>query len=464
MILVIDDDHGFRSSLVDALTHWGHEVREADSLSSGRDVLEASAVDLVLLDNQLGDGLGVTLLPELLDDGGTTDVIMITAYPALQLAVDAMRKGVSDFIVKPFELSELRVVVERTLESRHLRRQVRHFRRVQRAEADELLGHSEAMCRMREHIDRIAGVNTPVLVIGETGTGKELVARAIHQRSPRHDNPMVTVNCSALPESLLESELFGHEAGAFTGAHHAYEGVFERAHGGTLFLDEIGEMKPELQARLLRVVEGQSFRRVGGKREISVDVRIIAATNRDLEDAIEEGRFRQDLYFRLSAFPIRTPPLREREGDIVLLAEAFVGQFSRSLGKSRLQFSPRATELLTQYSWRGNVRELRHIVERAAILCDGDTITQAELPPELSHPGIAIQAFAPTSGAVLPLAEIENIYIRLVLDHADGNVSEAARLLGITRNTIKSRLARERQTETDEQTGGDDDTATRNAS
>ena len=442
MILVIDDDDGFRSSLVDALRHRGHNVLEADSLACGRSILDSAAVDLVLLDNQLDDGHGVTLLPDLQDTDDEIDVIMITAYPAVQLAVEAMRGGAADFIVKRFELPELHAVIDRTLESRRLRRQVRSFRRVQRASANELLGQSPPMRLLHEQVDRVAGFNTPVLIVGESGTGKELVARAIHQRSERSDHPMVTVNCSALPESLLESELFGHEAGSFTGAQQTHEGVFERAHGGTLFLDEIGEMKPELQSRLLRAVEGLPFRRVGGKREITADARIVAATNRDLDTAIAEGRFRQDLYFRLSAFPIRTPPLRERGDDIALLADAFLDQIGRSLGR-RMSFAPEAMTLLGRYAWRGNVRELRHVVERAAILCDRETISPADLPVELAYPDPLLDDLRPVLGNVRPLSEIENSYIRQVVDLAGGNISEAARLLGITRNTIRARLARD---------------------
>ena len=445
MLLIIDDDASFRRSLVGALTHQGYEVAEADSAAAGLEYLETHAVDLVLLDNHLGDKTGVEILPTLRQADESVDVILVTAYPEIRLAVEAMRLGAADFVVKPFELAELFLAVERVLETRRLRRELKRYEREGALANSDMLGDSPAMRELQTRITRIAPANAPVLICGETGTGKELVARALHHQSRRSSGPIVTVNCSAFSETLLESELFGHEKGAFTGAHSAREGVFEMANGGTLFLDEIGELRMDFQARLLRVVEGLPFHRLGGRREIVVDVRIVAATNRDLPAAIKAGSFREDLWFRLNALPIEMPPLRERVGDVALLAGAFLQRAAQGIGRPGMRLSNDAMDCMTSYAWPGNVRELRSVIDRLAILHDGDLIGPDALPPEIRQatPDSVHIGATTAAGRIPTLAELESAHVRDVLSRVDGNISEAARVLGVSRNTIRSRLSTE---------------------
>jgi DNA-binding NtrC family response regulator len=353
-----------------------------------------------------------------------------------------MREGAHDFIVKPFELDELHLCVERALEAKALRRDVRRLERerMSRAETTEILGESPAIRQVREQIRLVSEADTPVLIVGETGTGKELVADSIQRQSKRANGPLVKVNCSAFSEPLLESELFGHEKGAYTDAKEAREGVFEMADGGTLFLDEIAEMKAGLQAKLLRVVEGQPFHRVGGRREIRTDVRVVAATNRNLPSLIQAGGFREDLYFRLNVFRIVVPPLRDRARDVVLLARYYLDRAASSLNKGPLRFSPPVETLLVEYGWPGNVRELKNVMERAAILCTGEEVGLAHVPVELQAESFLKRAATTNAGVFPTLEEIERRYVAHVVEQLGGNLSEAARVLGIARNTLKTRL------------------------
>ena len=444
-VLIVEDDTGLRESVAHALTRAGHTVYEADSLATAGARLDEAVVDVVLLDNQLADGYGTALLERVHNLGDSIGVIMVTAYPDIRVAIGAMREGVRDFIIKPFELTDLKRSVSRLLEEQKLRRDVRRLERERHRPdvSNGLPGACEAIASLNANIARVAAVDTPVLVIGETGTGKELVANAIHDQSLRAGNAIVTVNCSAFSDQLLESELFGHEKGAFTGATESHEGVFEMADGGTLFLDEIGEMKPELQSKLLRVVEGQSFRRLGGKREIQTDVRVVAATNRELQRAIRNGEFREDLYFRLSAFPIRVPPLRERGNDVMMLARVFLRRACTASARLLPEINDGAGKMLMEHHWPGNVRELRNVIERAAILCEGSTIGPEHLPNGMNTSGISSpDHWVDNEEGLPPLADVEMDYIRHVLGVVNGNRSRAAQILGIARNTLRARLNR----------------------
>jgi len=442
VMLIVEDDDGLRPALERSFARRGHTVLCAASVARAGELLRAQNIDLILLDIQLPDGSGLEVLKIARNLDEEILVVMMTAFAEVKTVVHAMKEGARDFVVKPFELEELHLVVERTIEARELRRKVRRLEHEQssRAEAAEILGASPIIERLRDQIRKVAPATTPVLVVGETGTGKELVADSVHRLSGRVDGPLVKMNCSAFSEQLLESELFGHEKGAFTDAKEARAGLFELAEGGTLFLDEISEMKPGLQAKLLRVVEGQPFRRVGGRREIRTNVRIVAATNRDLPARIRSGDFREDLYFRLKVFQIDTPPLRARGRDIVLLARFLLGRSAQALRKGELRLTPAAEEILLAYHWPGNVRELRNVMERAAILCEKNALGAEHLPGELQAASFVRRQEAPGTGALPELAEIERQYIAHVVASAGGNLSEAARILGIARNTLKAKL------------------------
>jgi DNA-binding NtrC family response regulator len=445
-ILIVEDDAGVRTSLEKSMKRRGYDVHAVATVGEAKAVLVDRDVDLVLADMKLPDGSGLEVLAHAREAGADTVVVVVTAFPDMRSAVHAMREGAHDFIVKPFELDELHLCVERALEAKALRRDVRRLERESRRHADEgeILGESAAIAVVRDQIRKVAEADTPVLVVGETGTGKELVADSIRRQSRRAGGPLVKVNCSAFSEQLLESELFGHEKGAYTDAKEAREGLFEMAEGGTLFLDEIAEMKPGLQAKLLRVVEGQPFHRVGGRREIRTDVRIIAATNKDVPSLIRNGGFREDLYFRLNVFRIVVPPLRDRGADVVLLARSFLDRSAASLGKGPLRFSPDVERMLLDYPWPGNVRELRNVMERAAILCGGDEVGLAHVPVELQAESFIKRTTAAGQSTAIPtLEEIERRYVAHVVALSGGNLSEAARTLGIARNTLKARLAGE---------------------
>ena len=440
-MLIVEDDMGLRPALEEFFGRRDFDVTGTGTVADSVRVLEELSVAVVLLDIQLPDGSGLEVLRRAIDIDPETAVIMMTAFPEIKTAVKSMQEGAMDFVVKPYDVAELKLAVNRALELRSLRRSVQrldHEKR-SRGESSEILGESPAIQRLRGEIAKVAEADSPVLITGPTGTGKELVADAIHSGSRRSGSPLVKVNCSAFSEHLLESELFGHEKGAFTDAKEARAGFFEMADGGTLFLDEISEMKPGLQAKLLRVVEGQPFRRVGGNREIRTDVRVLAATNRRLEESVKRGEFREDLYFRLNVFQLRVPPLEERGEDVILLAQFFLDRSVRALRKARLTLSPESKELLQAYHWPGNVRELRNVMERAAILCEEPEVTPASLPHELQSTGFVKQRARTGAGDLPSLADIERQYIDHVTRLVDGNISEASRILGISRNTLKAK-------------------------
>ena len=449
-VLVVDDELALRKSLKQRLEEEGATVETADSVASARKALAESDWDLVILDHRLPDGTGLALLEEQKRAGASAAFLMMTAYSSTQDAVRAIKIGASDYLLKPFDLEELVLVAETALENVALRVEVDRLRARERTGPESIVGTSAAMGELRALVQRVAqsGART-ILITGPSGTGKDVVARAIHFASPESDRPFLNITCTALPEALLESELFGHEKGAFTDAKQQKRGLIEEADGGTVFLDEIGDMPLSLQAKLLRFLESKSFRRVGGLREIKVDVRVIAATHRDLAAAIEKGAFRGDLYYRLNVIPIEIPPLAERPEDVVPLLDHFVQHYARELKKEMQGFDAAARAVLERHSWPGNVRELRNCVERAVLLAAGPVLTVSDLPPDvrrLAAPAPAAGAGAATgpgaAGIVLPergvvLDELLKSLLDQALVRCNGNKSRAAELLGIHRDQVR---------------------------
>ena len=423
----------------------GYEVVTADTAASGVARARELSPAVVFLDLRLPDGDGLSVLRTLKSENGEdTAVIVMTAFGEISTAVEAMRLGAYDYLKKPFDFDELEVLVGRALDTTRLRRQVGEIRQErQRAYAfDNIVGESDKIKQVLHLVERVAQSDAAtVLVRGENGTGKDLVARAIHYHSRRAEGPFLDLSCTAMPETLLESELFGHEKGAFTDAKALKRGLLELADGGTLFLDEVGDMPLVSQAKFLRVIETRQFKRLGGVVDQHVDIRIIAATNADLEAAVRNGRFREDLYYRLKVIPIALPPLRERPGDIPLLLQHFMAKYNVEFRKNFRHVSDDALKLLVTYSWPGNVRELRNLLERILILERGDTILPEHLPPEIASPGPAggpARFTLPPHG--IRLEDVEMDFVRQALKMADGNQTRAAHLLGISRDALRYRL------------------------
>ncbi len=442
-LLVVDDERSLRFSIGEWARDEGYAPLEA---ATGREALEAvreRGVDAVILDLKLGDEDGLRVLRELRDLDASLPVVMLTGHGTVEQAVRAIQLGAYDFMLKPPDLGHLGVVLDRALEHARLRQEVSRLRE-SAAGRVEIVGSSDGLKGALSRLERAAKASSStVLIHGETGSGKELMARYLHDKSARAGGPFVELNCSAIPEQLLESELYGHERGAFTDAKRFRKGVFELADRGTLFLDEIGVMAPQLQAKLLRVLETRTFRRVGGAVDITVDVRVVAATHRDLTRLVSEGRFREDLYFRLNVVPVVVPPLRERTSDIPPLAEHFVARFCRELGRPTARLHPGALERMQAYRWPGNVRELRNVIERVVLLEADDEIRAEHLPPEMSASagprGTGGGEPFPT-GVVRPLADVEKMAIEHALRVCDGNKTRAATLLGIARQTLRTKL------------------------
>jgi len=381
-VLVVDDEEAARRFVSGALSDAGFEALEADSLAKANQALDAGAADIVLLDVFLPDGSGLSLLDRIAHDNPSPPVILMTAFGEVEIAVEAMKKGAQDFLQKPLDLTRMLQAVERCREIVALRRELALLRQSSRPGVDWVVGETAAMQRAYKEAQRAAAAAVSVLITGETGTGKEVLAQAIRAMGPRADKPFIPINCAALPETMIESELFGHEAGAFTGATKRKPGLIEVADGGILFLDEISSTKAEMQVKLLRVLDEHRFRRVGGVTEITVDVQIIAASNRDLAAMMKAGTFRDDLYFRLKVVDLHLPPLRERVGDLSALVGAFIRQTNLSTGNNISGMTPRALEALKAYAWPGNIRELRHLVERVMLFCDDEVIDLGHLPAE----------------------------------------------------------------------------------
>ena len=452
-ILVVDDDQAIRWTLREALQSWGFTPLEAGSVAEALAQFKTDVPTAVLLDIDLPDGSGLDVLREIKREYPDVIVIMITGNVQLENTISALRGGAYDFIGKPIKLEELRVTIRNAVEARHLRREVEQVRKERAREFNFrlIVGESPAMKKMLSLAAKVAESEvSSVLLQGESGTGKDLVAKAIHYGSQRAERPFVAINCAALPATLIDSELFGYEKGAFTDAKSRKEGLFEQAEGGTLLLDEIGELELSLQAKLLRVLEEGAFRRVGGLKDIPLDVRVLAASNRDLKTESEAGRFRLDLYYRLSIIQIDIPPLRERGDDVLLLSQYYISTIGTRLKRNKkiTGLSPETIDVFRKYNWPGNVRELRNVIERALILEDSELITTEYLPGGLmtqarpSAPGGASQSstqFAlPPQGISLDEAELS--FVRQAIERSGGNQTRAAELLGISRDQLRYRL------------------------
>lgn len=450
-ILVVDDERLVRWSLQQKFEQWGYNVSLAEDGAGALARIQLDNPDLVTLDVKLPDTTGIDVLKELRQRNLQIPVIVITAFGVVDDAVRSLKLGAYDFIEKPINFEKLENAVRNALETRRLRTEVARAQEIQRSEfsVDRIVGVSEHTREIRDLIKKVAASEaSTILIQGESGTGKDLVAHAIHYESVRRERPFFAINCAAIPETLMESELFGHEKGAFTDARAQKRGMFEIADGGTLFLDEVSEMTLGMQAKLLRVLEGQSFRRVGGVKNITVDVRVIVASNRNLEEAVRTSKFRQDLYFRLAIIPVLLRPLREHKEDIPPLIEHFIAHYNEKFRKSIQGLTKEAEELLLKYDWPGNIRELKNAIERVMILAEGNRISARYLPIRISEGGIMPVPMAEThaDGAVqlppdgISLYHVEKELIRQALDRARGNKTTAARLLRITRDTLRYKV------------------------
>jgi len=450
-ILIVDDEPRMCQVLSLLAGRWGYDVRTASNGKEALSLMEEFPAELVLSDLKMPVMTGDELLREIRSRHSETIVVMMTAHATVRSAVDAMKAGAYDYIMKPFDNDELRLVLKRALDHRDLRSENKSLRRElgSRFAPGNIIGESEPMQRVLEMIDRVGPTKATVLISGESGVGKELVARAIHQRSTRSSQPFVALNCAALTETLLESELFGHEKGSFTGATRTHQGKFEEADGGTIFLDEIGETSNPFQTKLLRVLQEGTLVRVGGNDSIHVDVRVIAATNRDLSKLVEEKRFREDLFYRLQVVPLEIPPLRTRPGDVEILADHFISKACQENGLPRKELTPAAAKALRSHEWRGNVRELENSIERAVILTQGEVIDAGDLMLGPMAPG------GPRSGAELvpdeamgdwPLSqfvdEMSRRHVLRVLDARQWRKQEAADALGVDRATLYRMIKR----------------------
>jgi len=439
-ILIADDETAITEALSDMLQMEGYKTSVAENGKKALELIHSEAYELVLVDLMLPDVTGLEILEEIKKEGLSTEVIIITGKGTIDTAVEAMKAGAYDYLTKPVEPNRLRSIIPRALEHQNLIQTNKQLQKTieQLSGFEDMIGQHEKMVKVYQLIESVADTTANVFITGESGTGKELVARAIHRKSSRSEGPFVAVNCSALPGEILENELFGHEKGAFTGALNSKAGCFEMADGGTLFLDEIGDMPSNIQSKLLRALEERSFRRLGGSKEIKVDVRVIAATNRDVQKAMKEGTLREDLYFRLSVVDIELPPLRERMSDLNPLLEKFLLMFNEKNNKNVKGFSRECLDLFRKYQWPGNVRELKNLVERAVILCDSDTIELRHLPKHIFQFGTADDSESIQVGK--PLHEIEKQVIFKTLEQTGNNKTKAAQLLGISLKTLHNKL------------------------
>jgi DNA-binding NtrC family response regulator len=442
-VLVVDDEPAERDGLARMVGQWGYEVETASSGEEALSLIESQHPAVVLTDLVLPEMDGLTLLQKLRETGRPPIVLLVTGHGTVESAVEAMRHGAFDYLTKPVDATRLQVLLEKSIEQESLSREVNFLRHQlrQKGSFGQLVGQSKSMQEVYRWIELAATSTAPVLVYGESGTGKELVARTIHDLSNRRSKPFVAINCAAIPETLIESELFGHERGAFTGATERRLGCFELADGGTLFLDEIAEMDSNTQAKLLRVLQEGNFRRVGGgKQEIQVDVRVVAATNRVPSDAIQANQLREDLFYRLNVFSIKLPPLRERKDDIPLLVKTFIEEFNRQDNRQVRGVSGEAERELERYGWPGNVRELRNVVQRAVVL-SGTGVIDAEHLPENILRAVA-PAPAAARGSIVPIREMERDAILRALEETHQDKRRAAQLLGISLKTLYNKLAK----------------------
>lgn len=438
VVLVVDDDNAHRTMLRTLLSGWGYEITEADDGDTAIEKAREQPFDLILVDIRMIRVSGIEALEEIKSFNPAIPVIIMTAYSSVETAVEALKKGAYDYLTKPLNFDELKLAMERAMDHKQLKEENRllkeslgiHF------DSQNIIGRSDSMVKLLEVVAQVAPSDATVLITGESGTGKELIAGAIHFNSTRKEGPFIKLNCSAITETLLESELFGHEKGAFTGAERLKEGKFRQADGGSLFMDEVSEMSLSMQVKLLRVLQEREITRVGGEKVFTIDVRMIAATNKDLKEEIEAGRFREDLFYRLNVVTLTVPPLRERKEDIALLAQHFLTVFSKKNNKEIKGFTPQAMDRLIKYNWPGNIREAMNAIERGVVLSRFEYLDEKDL-------SLMIEDESPSAHVVsenLPLDEVERITIIKTLELTKGNKSEAARRLGITRRTLHKKL------------------------
>ena len=440
-ILVVDDDHAHRTMLKTLLSGWGYSVAAAGDGDEAVAQVHERPFDLILMDIRMAKVSGLAALAEIKAFNPAIPVVIMTAYASVETAKEALKKGAYDYLTKPLDFDELRLIMDRAMEHRHLKEENRRLRESLgiRFDLRSLIGRSRAMTALLETVAQVAPSEATVMITGESGTGKEMIAGAIHYNSLRRDGPFVKINCAAITETLLESELFGHEKGSFTGADRRKEGKFRQAEGGSIFLDEVSEMSLGMQVKLLRVLQERELTRVGGDEVIRVNVRVIAATNRNLLQDIAAGRFREDLYYRLNVVTLQLPPLRERREDIPLLAQHFLDHFAEINRKAIKGFTPQAMDRLLRYDWPGNVRELMNAVERGVVLSRSERLDETDLPLLAADEDSSGRMLMPFPGEA-SLGEMEKATILKTLEAAEGNKSEAARRLGITRRTLHQKL------------------------
>ncbi len=443
-VLIVDDDLAHRTMLQKLLKGWGYEVDDAEDGDVAIEKVKESPYDLILMDIKMIKLSGIEALSEIKAFNPAIPVIMMTAYSSVETAVETLKKGAYDYLTKPLNFDELQMSMKRAMDHKYLREENEILKETigEHFDRKNIIGISRPMVKLLETVAQVAPSEATVLITGESGTGKELIAGAIHFNSSRKHGPFIKINCAALTETLLESELFGHEKGAFTGAHRRKEGKFKLADKGSLFLDEVSEMPLSMQVKLLRVLQEKEFTRVGGEEVINIDVRVIAATNKDLTVEMRHGRFREDLFYRLNVVALHVPPLRERGDDIPILAQHFLEVFAKKNNKPLKGFTPQAMDRMVRYDWPGNVRELMNAVERAVVLSRFEYVDVQDLPLAIQDVGNdeAITRLSPSIPAGLPLDEVEKATIIKTLEQTGGNKSEAARRLGITRKTLHKKL------------------------
>ena len=438
-ILTIDDEENIRNGLADNFELEGYDVAKASNGKEGLDIIAAGGIDLVITDLRMDGISGAEVVRKVTSNYPGIPIIVLTGHGSIEEAADAIKAGAFDFLTKPLDLEHLNIVVKNALKGRIQQQQIEELKNKlkQKSGSDEMVGNSRELNKVRTIIQKAAPTKANILITGENGSGKELVARAIHNNSPRKNNPLIPVNCASLSESLLESELFGYEKGSFTGAENMHKGKFEQANGGTIFLDEIGEINPSIQVKLLRVLQERKIERIGSEQSIEIDVRVIAATNKNLEEEVKAGRFREDLYYRLNVVRIEMPPLRDRKEDIPLLIHSFLREFNLDNEKNIKGFDNRSRSAMLKYSWPGNIRELRNCVESAVVMCSGDEIKLSDLPS-------ALQENMEEKSIRIPLGismeEAEMIIIQENLAANNGNKSKTADILGIGRKTLQRKL------------------------
>jgi two-component system response regulator HydG len=441
-LLIVEDDEDQRELLAELLVGRGFRVMTAQNGATALEKIAGADLDAVIIDLQLPDFDGVSLGTRILENRDVA-VIILTGQGSIDAAINAVRAGLDDFLRKPSQIDELVFVLERAIERRELHREVKRLRDASAGSEsiDDMIGNSRPMERLQDLVKRVAGAEVSVLITGESGTGKELVARAIHARSPRRDGPFIAINCAAMPSALLESELFGHTRGAFTDAKANKTGLLVQASGGTVFLDEIGDMPAEMQAKLLRALQERSVRPVGGEREVPIDARIIAATNRDLEQDIEDGRFREDLFYRINVVHVPVPPLRSRSSDILVLAQHFITKAASRSNRAVRGLSAAAAQKLQSYDWPGNIRELENAIERAVVLAQFDELTPNDFPDKITKYEAKVELPA-DDREILTVEEMERRHIVHVMNKVEGNKTRAAKLLGFDRRTLYRKLER----------------------